>query len=998
MTFKKLLTMAAAIMMAGSMWAQTDVTSTYLTNADLSTVDNGWTYYSAAFKYTDWKTDGDVPVVEFYSQWNSGSPVSITQKDFKFSQSVTLPAGYYRLAVNAFYRNGAGDGTNDNKAWIFVKGTDIDKSQNVAALTSAGVGSYTGSNDLYKAANAFSKGDFSNAFDFTIETESAVEIGFQGFFNTSLSWCILGPVKIYKYSLTEYFADYYTQLNGLVDKVDTYESRLPASVFNALKAQVSSYDRDDYSTIDEITTAIATLQTIYSETDALITKAESLGIAMTSVSSMLATPMNADVLTSVKAVIAKYQDTDPYTLTPDALDAAIAEVTPIVDAATASIAVYNEIAAWNAKATNLNAAGQAAYADILEAYNNGTATESASAKTAYEAQIKAYNFAENADVTALITNPNFDSNTNGWTSTTGAQNRGTATNQTGAFTGRFWENWNPSAYIGKMYQVIEGLPNGVYTLTLCAFVNTLGEAGTQYVYGNDKKTNLTTGEPTKYTVEGINVTDGKLEIGFEQTVATANWAGIDNATLTFIEKLDLSTYETAFAEALAAAKAIDQTASMQATVLADLKAAIAEYDGKTYGNGDDYDTAISALTEATSAANASINLYKEIAGYNAKAAALKGTAAAEAYAAVLNAYNEGTATDAESAKAAYIAALKVAEPVVDITDLAPASWTGATGTVAASFMKDAAYVGIAERYQGGAFTGDVMTQTITGLQNGTYKVVLHGGASYTSGRGFDGATGQNHAYFFANDALQSLEVYDRTVIADGSVEEAVLICGVTDGTLKYGIQNITIGANWFVVDLESISFESTSLPAIDVTLAVGDAGYATFIAPFEYTVPAGVQAYTVDAVNANGIDLVMTEKTTVPANTPVVLYAESPVSTIVSGVSEAAGMNYTVGLLTGVYGYLEITDGYVLQNQGGEVKFYAVSTENPMTVPANHAYLTVPGSSDVKAFGFDAISTAIAKIEAEKAAKAGIYNLQGQQLNSLQRGINIVNGKKVLVK
>ena len=118
MTFKKLLTMAAAIMMAGSMWAQTDVTSTSLTNADLSTVDNGWTYYSAAFKYTDWKTDGDVPVVEFYSQWNPGSPVSITQKDFKFSQSVTLPAGYYRLAVNAFYRNGAGDGTNDNKAWI----------------------------------------------------------------------------------------------------------------------------------------------------------------------------------------------------------------------------------------------------------------------------------------------------------------------------------------------------------------------------------------------------------------------------------------------------------------------------------------------------------------------------------------------------------------------------------------------------------------------------------------------------------------------------------------------------------------------------------------------------------------------------------------------------------------------------------------------------------------------------------------------------------------
>ena len=28
----------------------------------------------------------------------------------------------------------------------------------------------------------------------------------------------------------------------------------------------------------------------------------------------------------------------------------------------------------------------------------------------------------------------------------------------------------------------------------------------------------------------------------------------------------------------------------------------------------------------------------------------------------------------------------------------------------------------------------------------------------------------------------------------------------------------------------------------------------------------------------------------------------------------------------------------------------------------------------------------------------GIYNLQGQRVNSLQKGINIVGGKKVLVK
>ena len=247
--------MAVCALFAGiTASAQEDVTNTYLQNADLSTVNSGWTYYSDAFKYTDWKTDGDVPVVEFYSQWNAGAPVDITQKDFKFSQTVTLPAGDYRLAVNAFYRNGNGDGTNADKAWIFVKGTDIDQKQNVKALTSAGVASYTGSNDLYKAANAFSRGDFSNAFDFSLTSETEVEIGFQGFFNLSLSWCILGPVKLYKYSLDDYLVDYRTKV---AEAEALYDSPMNATVLADLKAAVK--DERSFSRVAEITAAIQTL-------------------------------------------------------------------------------------------------------------------------------------------------------------------------------------------------------------------------------------------------------------------------------------------------------------------------------------------------------------------------------------------------------------------------------------------------------------------------------------------------------------------------------------------------------------------------------------------------------------------------------------------------------------------------------------------------------------------------------------------------------------------
>jgi hypothetical protein len=121
-----------------------------------------------------------------------------------------------------------------------------------------------------------------------------------------------------------------------------------------------------------------------------------------------------------------------------------------------------------------------------------------------------------------------------WKSTTGAQNQTTANNQHGAFgveNSFFFENWNPDPFTGKMYQEIEDIPNGLYTLKICAFVNTF-DATAQYVYANTDQTPLTTGEPTAYEVQ-TNVTTNTIEIGLEQTVAVANWMGVDNVSLIY---------------------------------------------------------------------------------------------------------------------------------------------------------------------------------------------------------------------------------------------------------------------------------------------------------------------------------------------------------------------------------------------------------------------------------------------------------------------------------
>ncbi len=231
-------------------WAQEDITAEYLTNADLTSL-SGWSYGDNGYTYTDWQTNGDVPVIEFYHTWGSNAGAAIgNTKNFHFTQTVTLPAGDYRIAVNAFYREGNGNGTN-TKAYIFAG----EKQQYIVGLSSAGVAAYTGSSDLYKAANAFSKGDFSNEFDFTVTEESEVELGFRGYIDTYCSWCILGPVKLYKYSLEDYLVDYRAKVaeaNNLLSGKPMY-SEVRDALNNAI------IDENEFQLSSEVTAAIQTL-------------------------------------------------------------------------------------------------------------------------------------------------------------------------------------------------------------------------------------------------------------------------------------------------------------------------------------------------------------------------------------------------------------------------------------------------------------------------------------------------------------------------------------------------------------------------------------------------------------------------------------------------------------------------------------------------------------------------------------------------------------------
>ena len=193
-------------------------------------------------------------------------------------------------------------------------------------------------------------------------------------------------------------------------------------------------------------------------------------------------------------------------------------ITPTTDELTAAIATAQGVYDTSTVADDVDAATAALESAIVLA-NNTNSVAGASV--------------DNPIASSFVVNGTFDTNgvVSPWKTTTGAQNQTTATNQKGAFTGNFFENWNPSAYTGKIYQEIKNIPNGVYELSICAFVSVF-DASCQYVYANDAKTYLTTGAPTAYKVV-FEVTDNTAEIGFEQTVAKAEWSGIDNVSLTY---------------------------------------------------------------------------------------------------------------------------------------------------------------------------------------------------------------------------------------------------------------------------------------------------------------------------------------------------------------------------------------------------------------------------------------------------------------------------------
>lgn len=214
--------------------------------------------------------------------------------------------------------------------------------------------------------------------------------------------------------------------------------------------------------------------------------------------------------------------------------------------------------------------------------------------------------------------------------------------------------------------------------------------------------------------------------------------------------------------------------------------------------------------------------------------------------------------------------------------------------------------------------------------------------------------------------------------------------------------NSVIGGTDYTIDAAQWVIEEATSATVALN-AGGDGNYyATAYLPFDATV-AGAAAYTL-ALNGAETALTMTELTDgkVPAGTPVFLKGTVGTATVTINTGDAFAA-VEKGDLTGTYTDLAVTGGtdYFLGKVDGKVGFYHWDGS---TLKANRAYFEASKLSSTGAKGFaldfedDAtgIDDVNANLNDSGNLNEAIYNLAGQRLNKMQKGINIINGKKIL--
>lgn len=654
---------------------------------------------------------------------------------------------------------------------------------------------------------------------------------------------------------------------------------------------------------------------------------------------------------------------------------------------------------------------------LIEATNDLAATTEKANRfaTAYAtaAAAQALLDAGNKDFTSLIVNPDFDgTSTTGWSSSNG----GNAANN-GNFAlcvGPFAEKWTPSNSAsnvltdGTFTQTLLGLPAGIYTLSVDAQNIQQGDAsvatGGFFLTANTQQTEI--GYASKYSVI-VELTAGQeLTIGTKLQNCTGNWICFDSFRMTYAANAD-----EAASQAVAAAEALGQ-------MKADVQAAL-DNAKNALGTATDKMAAITALLNAMVPAQNSANAYAylkaqmdkypirtayESTGYdalnNAKTGYEAGTLSNDECNTSANslrdAYRTYTRGIANSKHKASAFATNAVITTATTDNTMPDGWTYTEGLNPANhqtvnspastmdYTNTSQY--LAECWRSGGLGEGNIYQTVNNLPAGKYA--LRAVAFTRNNRAGD------HIYI-KSGSNQATEILMNAGQALASLTDPIEVAA--GQSVEIGLHHAG-GSDWACIgNAELICIELADLPR--------DAAankYGTICLPYNARVKSGAKAYTA-TVNDKVVELAEVSEGTNLAKGTAYIFQATDANQVFEAVLDAdlTATATTGNTLTGVFAQTQAPVGsYVLQtNDEDRQNFFIVVEGKQPSVPAYRAYLNAPNAGGRAFISFaDNNTTAIQALEALTNNKAEIYDLNGRKLPKLQKGVNIVNGTKIIVK
>ncbi len=244
---------------------------------------------------------------------------------------------------------------------------------------------------------------------------------------------------------------------------------------------------------------------------------------------------------------------------------------------------------------------------------------------------------------------------------------------------------------------------------------------------------------------------------------------------------------------------------------------------------------------------------------------------------------------------------------------------------------------------------------------------------------------------------EAVDDRNKHYIWPADATESVTVSGDLTLTLKIwkGTQN---GGCFF--GLSSITLSKNTVK-LNAATGLADGTIGTYSAPYPTTVPTGVKAYYLAqevADNVAHLAPLAEAGGVIPANTGVVLYSEAGMAEAVmafaqNGMATAATAGNKLSNTSSAAHTCETTD-YILGKKDDLVAFYQATG----TLGMFKAYLPLSSGASAVKMSFDGEVTGIGSLETAQPAESVVFDLSGRRVNKAQKGIYIVNGKKVYVK